>query len=182
MTTEPDETPEEFRKRVGASHPHAIRLFREAREVAQRTNRHEDTMIVWTVSLAAGAILLTFQAPERYTAGLQGWRFALVLSPWVASVALGVVARFLIARFLRINERRGYDTAAKMVMLPFTSPRLTVESYSKTMSQVLSGKDEKLERLGRIAGHLATASAYAFLLGVIVVSLVFSLTSAGKSA
>lgn len=170
METPPKESEAAYMARLQEAHTTSLEYVQRFWELSQKTNRHEDAMLVWFVGLAAGGVLLALQIPERYIASSS--QLLLAVLPWVASVLFGIAARWVLSVMQQEVDRATLKRSFNIAILPARSP-MTTKEFAEKMKRFTLGPEEQegqdIDRWRKCATWLQRATVVTFALGAVLV-------------
>src|SRR5438034_877014 len=99
---------------------HALSMggLQRSHEIASRTNLHEDTMLIWVIGLAGGAVYLSVQVASCIEPQVSTLELFVGVLPWVISSFTGVVARLLMPHLLLADEQVSHVRRNDLALLP----------------------------------------------------------------
>ncbi len=161
-----------------------LELERQARREAHDINDREDKFAVWIVALSAGAIAGISTAPRL--AGISRLEAIIVLAPFVLSVLMGIVYRWIlkkfdVAEFLASYNKQSSYIAVLSVLLPRIQSDRDISDVKARLKEIHEKRDPKYSALvkkvdlwERLARIFCFAPA-AFFIGVFVLAVVASI-------
>lgn len=168
MTDNKAETPETFLARLRAGHKATIDQVKHIHGMVQRINEHEDRVIVWFVSLAAGAALLSLQIPTHLLPNNEPLWILLALLPFGASTLCGVLCRILIMHVQKRSEEHHQAVLHDLIFAELKPPRLVGE-FAAEMRGILERKMPKATKQYAALGEVLTPITIGlFCLGIVV--------------
>lgn len=144
--------------------------LRSAGDLSQRANEHEDSIVMWCVSLAAGG-LLYLALSERFRDMPQSI-LPLALLPWVLTVILGVTGRVLLAHLMVRDRAFGLGRIWRVTMEPLRRP-IDMDRQIATEDAVLQEQDISLNRLTKCTTAFSFATMASLGIGVLTVLWLF---------
>lgn len=159
------------------------RGLREGLTLADSLQRHEDSIVVWIIGLAAGAVI-ALPAGLSYvvqTKHFPRWALALSILPFVLAVLAGVAHRLILAAMMEKDKLYAFAKIHSLEVLRFG--RFAGEQGAKKLvEEVLGIMDDKpndiaqlkigRDRLQWWANRLLYCPPILFGLGVLVVAFI----------
>ncbi len=138
-----------------------VKAVREGREIIHSLQRHEDSMIVWIIGLATGAVialsaLLNYVIDPKSISRLT---LSLLLGPFVLAVIAGIIYRLVLANIMEADALFAFKKIHSLESLKFRQFEPT-EKLDEPIKEVLAIMDDKPDTLARLKMNLDNYQQY----------------------
>lgn len=135
--------------------------LREGNALAASLQRHEDNMVVWIISLAAGAVIALPPLWSFISDGqsIPRWTLGLSLGPFVLATLAGIAYRLILAKIMEADRLFAFDKIHALEALRFRGFK-GAEGINQLLQEVQAIMDDKPDSIARLKRTLDEFQRY----------------------